>query len=208
MNPNLKKAISVLATAAVLGVAYYGTYLPYAKSSAFIVASKAVPTAKNFDELVQITQPVLDMPSPIGQEELVRTVTSNLVDILRSLGQDKTLSAQAVGFMEKNYAPILMRNRGLNFAQHLYITGVVYEVAALQAKDSDYLAKSYEQFRRGLELSPNRPQFLLGLFDIYRFAHQTENVESVGQRILQLWPWDGRTRGALQKYRQTVEKAG
>ncbi len=200
MNSNVKKLIAVAASALLLFAAYYGSYLPYAKSHAFITGSQRVGQAKTFGEFSKIVEDVLDMPSPVGQEELTRTITSNLIDVMRSLGQDKALTGAAVQLMEKYYSPILARGKGFSFAQHLYATGAAYEVAALQAKNSEYLGKAYEQFRRGLEVSPNRPQFLLGLFDVFRFSRETGKVKEIVERILTLWPWNTEVPQNMSRY--------
>jgi hypothetical protein len=47
-------------------------------------------------------------------------------------------------------------------------------------------------------LSPNRPQFLYGLFDFYRMTGNFARAREVGEKILALWPEDELARKILK----------
>jgi len=216
MQPTHKKIIASIAVALIAGALYYGTYLPYRKSRVFITALQTASRSTTLEDLKSSFSQALDTPSPVGQEELVRSVGDAISGIIRNNVADPGVMQDLIDYLDGYYNPIIERGRGLSFTQNLYLLGLLREVAAIKinaaladlegalpsddrrsafrALQATYLAEAEEFFLKGLELSPRRPQFLYGLFDIYRFKGDHEKARFFGEEILAQWPTDERIR--------------
>jgi len=199
MKPLIRKIIAVLAAAFILSVAYYGTYLPMRKSQIFISTLKGLRSAKTIEDLVRALSVPLDAPSPIGQEELVRNTSNIFLNLVQQNDKPDVVSA-SINFVENHYRPIIDRGRGMSFEQNLYILGVINETAFIKTKEIRYLEAAKNYYIQGSRLGPKRPQFLYGLFDIYRAVGDVENTKKIGEQILSQWPDDERTSKGLSDF--------
>lgn len=192
-----QKIIAVACTVGLVAIAYIGSYLPYQKSSGFISSMQLFGTVRSWDDLQAIMAAPLDAPSPIGQEELVRNSSNVIVNLVRAVGGPNKIDIihRAMVFMGNYYGPILAKGRGLNFTQNLYVFSSLNEEAYVATNDPAYLAAAEKYLTEGLSLSPNRPQFLYGLFDVYRLEHNRAAAERTREKILELWPNDQQVRG-------------
>ena len=192
MNPNLKKIVAIIASLLVLGVLYYGSFLPLKKSSAYIRALQNIGNAKTLKDFIDTVSVPLDMPSPVGQEELVRNVGGSILSLIKANGENAALTDAAVKFLMSYYEPILVRGRGMSFEQDLFIVGTMNEIAYLKTKDEKYLDNAVRYFEQGRELGPERPQFLYSLLDVYRLKSDIPRATEVAQKLIALWPNDTR----------------
>lgn len=196
MQPMIRKIIGVILAVTLLFVAYLGSYFPMRKSIAFIRGmrelEKTSAGGKLTPELFEniMTAPLL-APSPIGQEELVRQATGMVLDIIQQDLKPGEVE-RLVDFAESFYNPIIERGRGMSFNQDLYILGTIHQAALMKTRDGRHLAATIAYFEKGLSFSPNRPQFLYGLFDAYRLAGDSGKARKVGEKILANWPGDER----------------
>lgn len=201
MSPLIRKTIGIILATALLLIAYLGSFLPMRKSTAFIRGMHKMEAASQNKKLTPelfektMTNSLL-APSPIGQEELVRQTTGMVLGIIQE-GASPGDVERLVGFAESFYTPIVERGRGMSFSQDLYVLGLMHQAAAIKTQDSRYLVASRAYFEEGLRLSPKRPQFLYGLFDIYRLAGDFGRAREIGERILSLWPEDERVAAIL-----------
>jgi len=198
-----KKPIALLVAALLLFVAYYGTYLPLRKSQAFIMAMRDLRRQQTFEDVRRTLVVPLMMPSPIGQEELVRNVAGVFLNILQGTNDPGTIS-QIIDFMSRYYQPVVDRGRGMSFGQNLYMLGAMNEVAFIKTKQVRYLEDAKRYYSQGLELGPKRPQPLYGLFDIYRLEGNVEKAKEIHDRILSQWPDDERTQAGLAEFLEKV----
>ncbi|HTY39884.1 MAG TPA: hypothetical protein VMC43_02235 [Candidatus Paceibacterota bacterium] len=201
MRISLQKVIAVLAAGALMVIAYYADYLPLKKSDAFITALRNMGNVKSLDEFKQNFSYPLDIPSPIGQEELVRNLGGSIVNIINANGENNpALVGELLKYLDSYYQPIMQTGRGMSFAQNVFILGNAYQAAYIRTKNPQYLARAIEYYRQGnQEVSSKRPQFLYGLFDVYRMAGDTPDAINIAQRILQLWPDDQSVQRALDQ---------
>ncbi len=201
MDNKVKQTISIVAVIAILGVAYYGSYLPLRKSQKLITTMKGLQSISSIDELKQAFSEVLDAPSPVGQEELVRHFANLVPPIIESNGKtNPDVVKSLMDYLNSYYDPIISYGRGMSFGQNLYLLGAVNELAFIQTKQVVYLQGADFYFSKGHELSPKRPQFLYGLFDIYRMENDGIRVKDIADQILSQWPDDTKTRGAYEEY--------
>jgi hypothetical protein len=203
MNSALKKILAVLAAVFILSVAYYGSYLPLRKSQAFIDALRNLRSAKSLAEFEQTISTPLDMPSPIGQEELVRNSANVILGLVRQNDKPEII-AEVVSYIENYYKPVIDRGVGMSFEQNLYILGAINEMAFVKTKDVKYFAAAKKYYSEGLGLGPKRPQFLYGMFDIYRIEGNVDGVKAIAGQILSQWPGDDSIKQGLSSFLSQV----
>ncbi len=200
MDPFLKKNIAVVAGILLLVIAYFSNYLPFEKSAAFIDANRQLGNVTSLQDFLKIVSTPLDASSPIGQAELVRNTGSIVSNIIRGdSGKNPAVTKALVDYMNSYYQPILAKNEGMSFCQDLYINGVIQEAAFVQTHQAEYLKAAQDIYERGIVLSPHRPQFLYGLFDVYRLKGDLPNAHRIGQEIFTLWPADTKTKALLDR---------
>lgn len=195
MQPLIRKIIAVILAVTLLVLAYLGSFLPMRKSTAFVRGIRAIDVIFASDKFTSelfenIMSKSLLMPSPIGQEEIVRQVTNIALDIIQQSSGKPKNAESLVNFAESFYAPIIRRGRGMSFSQNLYVLGLMHRAALMQTRDGRHLAANIAYYEEGLRLSPNRPQFLYGLFDAYRLAGDFEKARKIGEKIVANWPTD------------------
>lgn len=199
MNPIAKKIIGISATVFILLLAYYGTYLPLRKSQAFIGALRSLNSVRSLADFERAVSVPLDMPSPIGQEELVRNASNIVLNLIQQNDRPELVS-ELVNYIGSYYRPIIDRGRGMSFEQNIYILGALNEMAYIKTKQAKFLEAAKDYFDKGLKLGPKRPQFLYGLFDIYRMEGNVSGAKTVAEQILRQWPNDEKTRSSLADF--------
>ena len=107
-------------------------------------------------------------------------------------------------YLTSYYDPIITYGRGMSFGQNLYLLGAINELAFVQTKQLVYLQAADTYYNKGHDLGPKRPQFLYGLFDIYRMEGNSDKVKATVDQILAQWPNDTKTRGAYEEYLKKV----
>jgi hypothetical protein len=205
MSRNAKQFIAVILTVAILVVAWWGSYAPMRKAEIFISTLQnlqATPASSLQDLETRLAVP-LDYSSPIGQEELVRNMANNILSFVQH-STDATTTAQLIGFMHHYYDPITDQGKGMSFSQDLYLLGAIHETAFAQTHDPQYLLAAQKYFEKGVEIGPDRPQSLYGLFDVYRFEGNVASATAIGDKILSLWPTDQNIAPSLSQLQAQV----
>ncbi len=199
MNSGLKKFISLAATVCLVGVAYYGTWLPLQKSQAYVAGLQGRRAIKSWDDFTTTFTPALARVSPIGQEELVKNFGSLVQSLLGLNSQSRPeVAAVVLKYYGQFMDPLVARGRGLSYGQTIYVAAAVQQTA-YEATGGEQFAKAAEQlYRRGLEYSPHRPQYLYGLLKIYEKSNRKEEARRIAQEILSFWPTDDEVRQALK----------
>lgn len=205
MSTTLRKIIAVLAILILILVAYYGSYLPLQKSRGFILAMRSLGPSPTLADFEKIFSRVLDTPSPIGQEELVRQVGSIVLNIVQQ-NNDPQAIKKVIALTDKYYEPIIRRNRGMSFSQNLYILGSINELAFLKTREPAYFNSAKNYFLKAVEFGPNRPQALYGAFDIFRLEGNIEGVKKTADKILEQWPSDEKTRALLAEFTKQADE--
>ncbi|MFH0890886.1 MAG: hypothetical protein V1856_02550 [Candidatus Liptonbacteria bacterium] len=205
MDQSLKQIIAIFFGIIILSIGFYGNFLPWAKSSSYVRASQEATSATSLEQLEKIIQPPLDMPSPIGQPELVRNLANSLMNVIRS-NTDQELIDRCLKLMAKYYSPIIEWGKGMSFGQDLYIVGIIHETAAIQSQNAAYLDIAEQAFLTGVGESPNRPQHLYGLLDVYKMKQDGDRFKGVADKILENWPQDEKTRKLVEELVVAVPK--
>ncbi len=176
-----------------------GEFRPLAKSQIFIDTLRNLSSARSLQEFEKSVSVPLDYWSPVGQEELVRNVANTILGTIQQ-NSDPKLIEELVNYIESYYKPVIDRGRGMSFEQNLYILGAINEMAFTKTGQLRYLQGAHKYYSKGLEIGPKRPQFLFGLFDIYRMEGDVKGTIDIAQQIMSQWPADTRTPQALDQY--------
>jgi hypothetical protein len=202
MSSNFKQTIAVVLTAIILFIAWYGSYLPMRKAEIYISTLQDLQSQPpaSINELETRLEPSLEYMSPIGQEELVRNMANSTLGFVQR-SQDATSTAMLLSFLDKYYAPIIARGKGMSFGQDLYLNGAINEIAFVRTQNPQYIVASQSYYEKARMLGPNRPQPLYGLFDIYRFEGDATDTIAVGEKILSLWPTDQSVSNGLAEFK-------
>jgi hypothetical protein len=196
-----QKVIAIIIVAAILGIAFYGSYLPMRKAEIFITTLQGLQTspATSLSDLETRLSVPLDYPSPIGQEELVRNMANSVLSFVQQ-GGDASSTNELINYLNTYYDPILNAGKGMSFGQDLYLEGAINEIAFAQTGDPTYLAAAQKWYLEGNQLGPNRPQPLYGLFDVYRAEDDTTDTIAIGTTIERNWPTDTTIEQSLEQY--------
>ncbi len=201
MNATPKKIIGSTLTVVILGIMYYGSYLPYKKSSDFIVALQS--RVNSFQDFTDVFSLPLQDPSPIGQGELVRNLGGSVLGIVQNSNGNKDLIDAVIEYLDQYYGPLVGSDRGLNFGQDLYILGAINQTAFEKTGDPKYLEKAEEYYTRGLTLAPKRPQFLYSLMHLYASTGRFTEARKIGDQIVSQWPTDTKTAAQIKSFPST-----
>ncbi|MEK7507987.1 MAG: hypothetical protein AAB602_02805, partial [Patescibacteria group bacterium] len=187
----------------VLGVAFYGNFLPLRKSQILIYVLRHLNESKSLEEFKKSLAVPLNFPSPIGQEEAVRNVTNIVVNVVQQTDNPEEI-ADVISFAESYYKPIIERGAGMSFEQNAYILGTLNELAFMKTKQIKFISAAHNYFEQGLRLGPKRPQFLYGMFDVYRIEGNVEGAQAIARQILEQWPNDERVKLGLEDFLKKV----
>jgi len=198
-----QRVAAIIISLAILGIAFYGTYLPMRKAQTFIATLQSLQTpqgqATSLQDLENKLSVPLDYTSPIGQEELVRNMANSVLSYIQQ-GTNASSTAALISFLDGYYDPILSRGRGMSFGQDVYLEGAINEVAFASTGNPSYLAAATTWYKEAQALGPDRPQALYGLFDVYRAAGDAPDTVAIGKKIIANWPSDARIQQALEQF--------
>lgn len=190
MNSTPRKTIAIILSMFVLGLMYFGSYLPLKKSQFYIQAMIAFQSGKikSVKNLTDAFNLAFNYYSPIGQDEIVSYYTGGILANLINQQTNQQVIEILVKDVEKYTEPIVKTGKGFGFSQNLYNFAKIYQLAAQKLQNIEYLQKSVDLFYKGLENSPNREIFLEGLFIDYQIAGNKARAKEVGEIILKYWP--------------------
>ena len=207
MSRNTKQVIAVILTVAILAVAWWGSYAPMRKAEMFISTLQGLQStpASSLQDLENRLSAPLDAPSPIGQEELVRNMANNILSFVQR-SNDASTTAALITFLHGYFDPIIANGKGMSFGQDLYLMGAIEEAAFVRTGNPQYLADAQKYYETAVQLGPNRPQALYGLFDIYRFEGNVQGAIGIAQKITTLWPTDTNIQQGLAAFMAQVQQ--
>jgi len=180
-------AIIVLIILAVLS-SIFGALLPWQKSTAYINTLTDLQSGKSFtqDQFEQEMGGVLNSYSPIGQEEVVKFFSSDVLNIINQ----PNFPVDATRFLVTYAEPYLFQNN----VRHLIFGATAYETLWLVShSESDY-QKSEAYFLKAYAIGRNLPPVLYSMFDLYIRHGDKEKAKKIGLEILNYWPDDASVR--------------
>jgi len=170
---------------------YFGAYTPLVKARNFVSGLRGVSFIQSVQDFKENFDPALEFPSPIGDEEILRFLGSDLVSTLSSPQNPVTEEAARtlVEYLEEK----LIKDD----TRHLIILGQLYGTLWQRYGNESDFEKSEQYLLKARELGPKLPPVLLPLFDLYQKKGDAEGVRDVGGEILRYWPGEGFVKEAL-----------
>ncbi len=159
---------------------YFGVFQAYAKSASYISAMRNLSQAKNLGELLKIIDKPLNLPSQIGQEEVVKFTTRNLLGIIEA--QNETVSRIIVEYIEPYLSEFSYDVR------HLLNGGSLYFILWQKSQKEEDFKKAEEYFLKAHKIGPNIPYPLYHLLILYKKADKEDKVKEISEKIFSLWP--------------------
>lgn len=181
----LKQFAIVLLILAALVSLWAGAYTPFAKAQAYITALRGMNSYGSLDAFEQAFDAVFTVPSPIGNPEIAKFLSGDIVDLVNSSSQPEDVSRALVGYI----APHLATDR----IQPLITLGQLYYVLWVRFHGETDFEKSAAYLEKARALGPKFANTLYNLFALYQSNPATqEQAKEVGKDILTYWPSDQR----------------
>ncbi len=182
--------IVVLIFLTLLGL-YFGSYLPFVKGQKYIFFANSIGSIKTLEQFKVLTNDLLSFHSPVGQEESVRFLSQDILNLMSVQNQPEEVVRDLAGIIEGN---ILKDN-----VRHLLNGASAYSVLWNRYKKPEDFLKIEDYMQKTLAIGPNLPPALYPLFDLYRIQGNQEKMREIGEIILKNWPEDEKIRTILGK---------
>ncbi|TSC52039.1 MAG: hypothetical protein LiPW41_587 [Parcubacteria group bacterium LiPW_41] len=168
----------------VLGFVY-GSIKPYKKAAAYVTAVKSGATS--VEGFTDAFKAAFEYPSPVGQDELIRFISSDIMNVVAEGKNDETVANKLTDFIHTYADPKIESKVGMNYTQLVMILGTIHTYKWKQYQKPEDFALAMQYFIQGYNINPDRPQFLIGLVDLYEASGQNDKADAVKQHIAELW---------------------
>jgi len=186
----LKQFIIVLLILGAVASIYFAALAPLAKAQSYIHALRSIPSIGSVEEFKQVFDVPLTFSSPIGQEEVVKYIASNIQEISTQPNQPESVMRALAGYIE----PYIFQND----VRHLIVMGQIYYILWTNygRKDADF-EKAVEYFSKVRTIGPKLPPALYSLFSLYKEHGDIDKAKALAEDILKLWPDDAEIQKIL-----------
>lgn len=169
--------LAVLALAALVA----GSYLPLVKARQYITSVNTLSSIKTLEDFYAHFDRVLEHPSPIGQEEAVKYLGSDIATAISFEDQPEPAARAFVSYIE----PYLFARD----VRHLLMGGQMYEILwrRFGAQEAD-LRRAEQYYLTARAIGPKLPPVLYSLHDLYGRSGEVEKRAEVRDMIVRLWP--------------------
>ena len=182
----LKQTFIIILIIAALLAVYFGSYLPYKKSSLFISVLNNQNQIRTVGDFKNAFDRVFNFYSPVGGEEVTKFSGNNIDSIVSGEQRpeaEEGMKALAVYLESKIFA---------SDVQHLLTMASIYSNLWFHYQREEYFDRAVDYHLQVLSLGPSLPHSLYNLFDLYRRHGDKAKAQEIGQRIVKLWPQDAR----------------
>lgn len=178
----VKKMLIAIGMAAGILAIYLGSYLPFVKAQRYVslVRSFNSGEAQTLDQALEKIDGVIKFYSPIGQEEDVRYVLNDILNIIIQTQQGEAIDRSLVEHVE----PYALQND----VRHTFVMGEIYRALWEKYGRENYYQKTESYYEKSLALAPHLPQLLNSMFGFYKANGNQEKMVEIGQIILKYWP--------------------
>jgi hypothetical protein len=164
---------------AILSI-YFGSYLPLAKSRLFIRALRTANEVKTTEQFKSHFDKVFSFYSPIGNEEVVKFLSSDIVNVVSQAAQNESVARELVSYIE----PRLF----LNNVRHLLVGAQLHSILWNNFHRPEDLKKAEEYYLAAFKIGPKLPPVLFGLLELYRAAGDHKKYEDIAKLVVTYWP--------------------
>ena len=179
----------VLLFAAVASI-IMGAYMPWGKATGYIAALRNLSNVHSMDEFkIDFDQP-LNYYSPVGDEEVVKFLSNDILQLVNQKGQPEPVARALVGYIETRLFQDNVRHLLTGAQMHAILWAKYHD-------DADYkIAEQY--YLKALDIGPRLPPVLYGLMDLYRMKGDKANMERIANIIVGYWPSDESVQALLK----------
>ena len=174
-------ALIILAALSIV----FGSYLPLIKSQKYISALRAGSQVKSVEQFKANFDSPIKFYSPIGDEEIVKFLTNDILQIIFQQKQSEQVSRILVEYTEPYFFQNNVRHK---------IVGAEYYLVLWQksGREEDY-QKAESYFKKAYEIGPKLPPVLYGMLNLYQMKGDVQKAQEIKEIILKYWPDDQRT---------------
>ncbi len=199
MSTKVKQLIALGITIIALALLYTSAYLPYVKGSLYISAMQSSQQATTLQAYLRPFDDAMNFWSPVGQPEIIRFFGNNTLSLISDQKQNlpESVATPLVSYTVQKLSSDPLGGKGLNYSQDILIEASIISAYAEKYNKPDMLSAAEQLYKKGIQLSPNRPQFLYGLFSLYLAEGKSADAKAIGQEILKYWPDDRNVATAI-----------
>lgn len=176
----LKKIIIIVVIVLSLLSIYLGSYLPWGKARAYITALKNVRNVRSVEDFKENFNKTLNFYSPIGQEEIVKFLSTDLGSQFMKPGQPEEILRALVNYIE----PYMFQNN----VRHMIAMAKMYEAFWQHYKHEEDFKKAEAYYRKAYAIGPKLPPVLFGMINLYKNKGDDAKVREIAMIILNYWP--------------------
>jgi len=185
MPDTLKQLVIVVLILGALTSLYLGAYAPFMKAKMYITALQGMQSYGSLDVFEQAFDSVFSFPSPVGNPEVAKFLSGDVVDLTNSSSQPEDVTRALVAYI----TPHLATDR----IQPLIALGQLYYVLWVRFHTQADFDASAGYLEKALTLGPKFANTLYNLFALYQSNPATQaQAKEVGKTILEYWPSDSR----------------
>ena len=180
----------MLALVAVVVGLVLGAYLPWAKATSYITALRNLPNVHSMDGFTANFDETLNMYSPVGNEEVVKFLSNDILQLVNQKDQPENVSRALADFIE----PRLL----LDNPRHLLTGAQMHFILWSKFHNENDYKLTEQYYLKALSIGPRLPPVLYGLLDLYRQKGEKTKMRDIAKIIVGYWPSD-ETVSALLK---------
>jgi len=181
-------ALIIIAVASVI----FGAALPWFKARSYIDTLTMLQSGRitSVDQFERYFGGVLDYYSPIGQEEVVKFLSSDISSMMLGEANETGKIGQVAPMLVDFISPYLFKNNVI----HLIFGAEAYKTLWRFSGNENYFKKSEDYYFKLYAIGPKLPPVVYGIYDLYGLKGDKEKVKKFGSEILNYWPDDASVR--------------
>lgn len=163
----------------------WGAVLPWNMAGSYINALRSTRQDKiSLDEFISLFSGVLNYPSPVGREEVVKFLSGDLKGMIAS--QEEPVARALAGFIDS----YLFKND----VRHILTRAEIDYTLWKRFKKQEDFVRTAEAYQEAGKIGIFLPQPLYGLYNLFLEGGQKDLASRVGKEILRLWPTETRIK--------------
>lgn len=180
-SPLVIKTVGVVLALLALLAVYFGAYLPLVKARRYITSINTLSSINSLEAFYTHFDLLLLHPSPVGQEEAVKYLGSDIAAAISFEDQPEPIARALVTY----FAPNLFESN----VRHLLMGGQMYEILWRRfGRQEGDLRKAEGYYLAARAIGPKLPPVLYSLHDLYGRSGEVEKQAEVRDAIVHFWP--------------------
>ncbi|MFA6365230.1 MAG: hypothetical protein WCW78_02400 [Candidatus Paceibacterota bacterium] len=186
----MKQVIIVLGIIVTILSVVYGAYMPLVKAQSYISALRNVQSVRSVDGFKTLFDVPISFYSPIGDEEVVKFLSNDILGVVSQPNQQEAVSRALVEYIE----PHLFQTSVIHLLNGSSMRSILWQK---HGRDEDYvLAEAY--LKKAYAIGPKLPPVLYGLLNLYSLKEDKDNMQKIAKIILTYWPSDEKVKKLVQ----------